>query len=86
MARGKLEHQQLNLLNLLLRPNGDTTDSLDTDAGDDSHSPPKGGMHAERAYEQQTISVTGSPAPCDTCSMISWVVHASGQIYVSNFQ
>ena len=37
---GKLEHQQLDLL---LQSNGDTTDSPETDAEDDSHSPPEGG-------------------------------------------
>jgi hypothetical protein len=49
---GKLEHQQLDLL---LRPNGDTTDSLDTDTEDGSHSPPEGGQRLWGGKELETV-------------------------------
>jgi serine/arginine repetitive matrix protein 2 len=49
---GKLEHQQLDLL---LRPNGDTTDSLDTDTEDGSHSPPEGGTRLWGGKELETV-------------------------------
>lgn len=50
---GKVEHQQLDLL---LRPNGgDTTDSLDTDTEDGSHSPPEGGTRLWGGKELETV-------------------------------
>ena len=49
---GKLEQQQLDLL---LRPNGDTTDSFDTDAEDGSHSPPEGGTRLWGGKELETV-------------------------------
>jgi hypothetical protein len=49
---GKLEHQQLDLL---LQPNGDATDSPETDAEDGSHSPPEGGTRLWGGKELETV-------------------------------
>ena len=49
---GKLEHQQLDLL---LQPNGDTTDSPETDAEDGSRSPPEGGTRLWGGKELETV-------------------------------
>ena len=48
----KLGHQQLDLLR---RPIGDTTDSLDTDTEDGSHSPPEGGTRLRGGKELEMV-------------------------------
>jgi serine/arginine repetitive matrix protein 2 len=49
---GKLEHQQLDPL---LQPNGDTTDSIETDVEDSLHSPPEGETRLWGGKELETV-------------------------------